>query len=384
MRDEDDATLVEAARAGDKGALAALLARHWPLLRGVCRRMLGAAGGEEDAAQEAALQAMLTLDRLRDADRFGSWLAGIGLNVCRRMLRRRARDEWSLEAVVGGRLGAEPVDRESTPAERAEAAELATRVRGAVAALPTGQRAAVALVYLGGLTQAETAAQLGIEVGAVKTRLHKARATLRRELWDEGKEAAMGTAVEAGMVEVRVADVRRGPSEDGHAVHAAVVLEEVGGTRRLPIWVGDFEATAIALQIEGVATPRPQVYAFAASVLGAAGGRLREVRVDRLVEEVFYAVAVVEGPGGATEVDARPSDAVNLALLAGAPLRVAREVFERIAVEPAGLKGAARVGTGEDAATIAAAALAEWASHAASSAAAGSGAEPEPASGPVA
>src|SRR5688572_3057134 len=110
MRALTDAELVEAARGGDKSAFAALLTRHRPLLLALCRRYLGEAGPAEDAAQEAALQALLCLDGLRRADRFGPWLAGIGLNVCRRWLRQREHDGQSWEALVGGRALPEPVE----------------------------------------------------------------------------------------------------------------------------------------------------------------------------------------------------------------------------------------------------------------------------------
>jgi RNA polymerase sigma-70 factor, ECF subfamily len=67
----DDATLVRRAREGDKGAFAVLLARHRPMLVALCRRALGDPGLAEDAAQEAALQALLSLDRLERPERFG-------------------------------------------------------------------------------------------------------------------------------------------------------------------------------------------------------------------------------------------------------------------------------------------------------------------------
>jgi bifunctional DNase/RNase len=63
-------------------------------------------------------------------------------------------------------------------------------------------------------------------------------------------------------------------------------------------------------------------YQLAANLLGAAGSRLAEVRITRLVEGVFYAVVVVDTPGGVVEVDARPSDALNLAVVCGTPVRI--------------------------------------------------------------
>ena len=68
-------------------------------------------------------------------------------------------------------------------------------------------------------------------------------------------------------------------------------------------------------------------YQFMTSLLEATGGRLAEARVTRLDDGTFYGVAVVEGPAGTREVDARPSDILNLALLTGAPIRVDPEVL---------------------------------------------------------
>ena len=324
---DSDTALFLSARSGDKDAFCSLLERHRPMLLALCRRILRDAGLAEDAAQEAALQAMLGLDHLRRPDRFGAWLAGIGLNVCRGWLRDRSRDYWSWEAMHGGWQALEPDDWQTGPEELAQAADLAARVRQAVADLPHGQRAAVMLFYLSGLTYAETAALLGIEVGAVKTRLHKARRALRRQLWTAWKEEiTMQSDTET--VEVRIADVRRKPAQEDKPGYYMLVLEEIGGERRLPIWVGQFEGTAIALQLQEVEVPRPLTFPFMSSLLQASGGQLREVCVSKLVEDTFYAVAVIEGAEGIRTVDARPSDALALALVTGAPIRVEPAVFE--------------------------------------------------------
>ncbi len=129
-------------------------------------------------------------------------------------------------------------------------------------------------------------------------------------------------------VEVRVTDVRRAVPEQDVPTYHMVVLEEVAAGRRLPIWIGEYEGTAIALQMEGVRAPRPLTFGFMADILQAAGARLREVRISKLVDGTFYAVADVEGRDGRREVDCRPSDAISLALSAGAPIRVAERVFE--------------------------------------------------------
>jgi RNA polymerase sigma factor (sigma-70 family) len=329
----DEAALVAAAQQGSRAALAELITRHRPMLVAVCRGALGDAELAEDAAQEAVLLALTSLDRLRHAERFGAWLAGIGLNVCRRWRRDRTRISWSWEAVQGGRAG-DWLASGPGPLELAEAAWDARLVRAAVAELPAGQRAAVTLYYLAGLTQAETAARAGTSVGAVKVRLHKARARLRERLGLWWKETRMPAGEAAGWVEMRVVDVRRGAATNDVPERHVVLLEEIDGDRRLPVWVGPFEGIALAMTLQGAELPRPDPYHFMASLLAAVGGTLQEVRVTRLVEGTYYAEAVVESGAGKDRVDARPSDALTLALVAGVPIRVDPAVIEDAASRP--------------------------------------------------
>jgi RNA polymerase sigma factor (sigma-70 family) len=328
---DQDIDLVRVAQGGDKAAFGALVARHRPLLLAVCRRALSDPELAEDVAQDAIVHALLSLDRLRRPERFGPWLAGIGLNLCHRLRRQRAREAWSWEAMLGGRMLPEPTDEAPSVEEQAEAAELRRWVQAPVAGLPAGQRAAVTLHYLAGLTQTETAAVLGIEPGAVKGRLHKARASLRRALCRDF-EPEPPPERRRVMVPMQVVDVgRRRVPEDDTARHF-VVLNEVNGSRRLPIWIGSSEATALAL-LEGVPFARPMTYALMAGLLGAAGGNVREVRIDRLEGDVFYAVVALDGPAGSAELDARPSDALNLALILSAPIQVVEEVLAATGIE---------------------------------------------------
>jgi bifunctional DNase/RNase len=106
------------------------------------------------------------------------------------------------------------------------------------------------------------------------------------------------------------------------------MLTETGGDRRMRIGVGRAEATALALSLSGVEFPRPQTYQFTAALLAASGARLREVRITSLTDDVFYAQAVL---ASGTVVDARPSDAVNLAAVSDAPVYVAAGLLEHFA-----------------------------------------------------
>ena len=131
--DTSDAVLVDLARAGDRSALAALVARHRPTAMALCISLLRRSDAAEDAVQEAVLVALVGLDRLRRPDRFGPWLCGIALNVARRWLRdagRRASDPLVVAAVP---------DTQPGPEQSAIASDTAARVRRAVAELPPGR-----------------------------------------------------------------------------------------------------------------------------------------------------------------------------------------------------------------------------------------------------
>jgi RNA polymerase sigma factor (sigma-70 family) len=322
-----DSELVEAVRGGDHAAFSVLVVRHRPLSVRLCMRVLRDGSLVEDVVQEAVVQAWLSLDRLRRPERFGAWLAGIALHLCSRWSGYRAEDAWSLDALLGGRFMHEPFDSDPIPEEVAELRELGRTVRLAIAELPRSQRSAVGLFYLADLSHAEVAALLGIQPGTVKARLHKARAKLRRTLLNVWREEHM--TAEVAFVDVDVEDVRAVTTAEPPGERRVVLLIERGGERLLPIWVGGYEGDAIAIELLHAEVRRPLMYAFAAKLLEAAGGRLREVRIDRLVDETFYAQVVVESNGDSRGVDARPSDAIALALQVDAPIRVNVEVMQQ-------------------------------------------------------
>ncbi len=107
-----------------------------------------------------------------------------------------------------------------------------------------------------------------------------------------------------------------------------VILKDVGGNSILPIWVGVYEANAIALEIEKVATPRPMTHDLIKSLLAGLSTGMKKVVVSELKDDTFYAVIWLERDGEIISVDSRPSDALALALRLDCPIYVEEAVLK--------------------------------------------------------
>ncbi len=107
-----------------------------------------------------------------------------------------------------------------------------------------------------------------------------------------------------------------------------IILRDADGQRVLPIWVGIFEANAIALQMENISTPRPMTHDLLRNVIEDLSGRVTKVVVSDLRDNTFYALIYVDIGADTVAVDARPSDAIALALRAQAPIYVEESVID--------------------------------------------------------
>lgn len=107
-----------------------------------------------------------------------------------------------------------------------------------------------------------------------------------------------------------------------------VVLKDVGSDTVLPIWVGIFEANAIALELEKTATPRPMTHDLMRDLARGLNATVRKVVVSELKEDTFYAVIWMEQGGEIVALDSRPSDAIALALRWDCPIYAAKSVLE--------------------------------------------------------
>jgi bifunctional DNase/RNase len=138
----------------------------------------------------------------------------------------------------------------------------------------------------------------------------------------------MPATADTGFIQMRIAKVVGfGPPLAAEPIQA-VVLDELSGDRHLVITIGEMEAFWLAGRLQGLEFGRPMPYDFAAGLVQVLGGRVRQVRVDRVVAGTYAAKVEVGGPLGTRSVDARPSDALNLAAITDAPVFVSPEVLD--------------------------------------------------------
>ena len=133
------------------------------------------------------------------------------------------------------------------------------------------------------------------------------------------------------MVEMTFEDVVSRANADGEPVEhpmRVVLLREREGSRVLPIWIGAAEGDSLALHLGGESLPRPLTSDLTARLLEAVGARVDRVEINRLSEKTFYATVRLRD----SEVDARPSDALNLAVRVGAPIFAAEAVLDEAAL----------------------------------------------------
>jgi hypothetical protein len=142
----------------------------------------------------------------------------------------------------------------------------------------------------------------------------------------------MGNEAPVGMSEMVVESVRVHMLSSQHVV----ILKDIDPDREryLPIWIGPWEANAIAMKLQGLTPERPLTHDLFSATLDELGARITRIIVSDLSEETFRARLIIEQDGRALELDARPSDAIALAIRAEVPIFATDSVLDRAGVIP--------------------------------------------------
>src|SRR5256885_2896147 len=315
-----DTELVAQVRGGDKEAFGQLIARYQQMVEHIAKKMIANEWIAHELAQEAILQAYLSLNHLRDASRFKSWLYGITLNICRSYLHDQKMDVLSLETIMGG-VRSDIItnfDDAVDPQTIAEAHDLHRLVLDAIDELSSRDKEATLLFYYEQLTLQEIAALSGVSVGAIKGRLHRARKQLQERLSIVYVPERRKEQRKMNTRQVTIDAVREHPGTR----QCFLVLKD-DHDARLVIWIGKAEALTIAAGLTEISPPRPMTAHLMASLFDVTGIQLKEVRIEAHKDDIFYAVITVADGKGEHDLDARPSDALALAVLMKRPIFVA-------------------------------------------------------------
>ncbi len=130
-------------------------------------------------------------------------------------------------------------------------------------------------------------------------------------------------------IEMSINSIRRGLIGD----QWVLILEDRAEMRYLPVWIGPAESDAITIALEETEVPRPLTHDMVCRVIEAFGGRVDKVVIDRLQGETYEAKLVIAAGDKVLEIDCRPSDAIGVAVRAGAPILVEEDVLEKAGIQ---------------------------------------------------
>ncbi len=134
------------------------------------------------------------------------------------------------------------------------------------------------------------------------------------------------------MIEVLVARLGLDSSTNSYVL----VLQEKGGERLLPIWIGQPEAESIVMQMHNLKRVRPLTHDLCKNVIQGLGGQLRRVQITRVEKNTYYAeLHIQRADGGVAQIDARPSDSIAIALRFAAPIFAAEALLSNMTIETA-------------------------------------------------
>jgi bifunctional DNase/RNase len=132
------------------------------------------------------------------------------------------------------------------------------------------------------------------------------------------------------MIEVKVDSIRASLMSE----HRVVILKDLNAERYLPIWIGPYEAEAIALRLQNREVARPLTHDLLNNVIAELGGEVSHIVVTALRNDTFYSLITVSLNGGRLEIDSRPSDAIALAVRANVPIFVDEDVMAEAGIVP--------------------------------------------------
>lgn len=327
---QSDSDLVRHTLDGDHGCFRTLIERYKDAVFGVALSRCGSHADAEDIAQESFIAAYDTLGSLRCRAKFGSWLRGIAVKKAAMHMRLKQRRHQRVHDSRTGQRSDCPVQAPDEHIGREEERSIAL---AALRKLPPRDRETATLYYINGYTQAEVGRFLDCPVGTVKSRLHKARRRLRKEMLRMVEEGLKGIALQTGFTDQVLARIQGARVQVGKPPSNHLLLTDER-RRSFAIGISGQDACALApLYDAGFEALDPlDLRAVLVRVLTRFGCRISEAAVHELRGCEFRCTLQVRGLDGDRCVSCRIYEAMHLAFASRAPLFVAEELADGLAI----------------------------------------------------
>ena len=333
-----DEVIVKRCLEGDVNAFSLLVEKYQNAVYGLCYHMAGNFTDAQDLTQEAFVRAYLDLAKIREPSKFASWIYRLTTNICKMWLRqRKPLDNLSLDEAVRTRQWS---GDGNAPSEYVENEELRRTIKEAITSLSERNRLAITLHYIDGLSYEEIGSFLNVSRSAVKSRLHRARKQLRKELIsmvkeEFGKHKLPEDFPEKVVQAVEVKSVLVGEREGEYSGAALILQSKADEKELLIIHTGLHEGIMIARELGKMQSPRPAMLDFMTDILREFDMKVLKTVVTDVSKGAFDAKITIQSNGSLKEIDSRPTDSIALALRAGAPIFVAKSILGGYAVEEA-------------------------------------------------
>ncbi|MFQ6043213.1 MAG: bifunctional nuclease domain-containing protein, partial [Candidatus Poribacteria bacterium] len=320
----DDEILVKKAMAGDRDAFGQLVRIYQGAVYGLCYHIVGNFADAQDLAQEAFVRAYQDLHQLREPAKFANWLNQLTRNVCGMWLRRQKNKIVPLDEVASENLADYAT---STPLEEIEAEEMHQFVRRAIDALSEKNKLTVTLFYMDGLSHQKIGDFLSVPVSTVKSRLHESRKQLKEELIKMVEKTFEKHKLPQDFADKVLHEVAVKRVDIEEDMPVVVLANKSADLQHLPIFIGMAEGNAIDSVLKREEFPRPMTHDLFINVMREFGIKMTAAIVAEIRGTTFHGRLILESGGVIKEIDSRPSDAIALALRAGAPIFVEQSVF---------------------------------------------------------
>ena len=324
MTTTPDIILVTQAQSGNRAAFGQLADRYYAMVKSITLRMIRDPDMANDLAQDALLQAYLSLKKLRDPARFKSWLYGITQNTCRNHLRQQKPAHITLEDLFSGDHHIDPQHPTTpNPHQETENQDLYQRVLEAINTLAKQPREATHLFYYEHYSLKEIASHLNVSPSAVKSCLFRARQQLAELLTPIYPELNLSPLRKNIMNEVTIADIFPMPIDGAYAV----MLLDSKNQRILPLRV----ATSVGIGLmNGLQQKKSHTTSdLTVDLLHGSGVSVESITIDTVSEDSQILIATVSTKNGVKthEVQTQPQNALSLAVRAQTPIYISENTM---------------------------------------------------------